>query len=221
MQTVSPTSMTRRDLSRLALSLPAPLALALLSGRTAGVAFAQDHTATPEATPVLAPTPDCVDDDAVETLAQAEGPYFTPNSPERTSLLEDGLPGTRLTVTGYVYSSACAPVERALIEFWQADDAGVYDNEGYRLRGHQFTDEDGRYELTTIVPGLYPGRTRHIHVKVQAADGPELTTQLYFPDEPDNARDGIFDPSLVIDLVDDGERDQIGFFTFVVEDTSA
>jgi len=217
-KTISPSSISRRELSRLALALPAPLALALLAGRTGGIAFAQDGTATPKGTPVMAPTPECEDDDVDETLAQTEGPYFSPNSPERTSLLEDGLPGTPLTVTGYVYSSGCAPVERALIEFWQADDAGVYDNEGFRLRGHQFTDEDGRYELTTIVPGLYPGRTRHIHVKVQAPDGPELTTQLYFPDAPANDADGIFDPSLVVDMVDDGTRDKLAFFTFVLEE---
>ena len=218
MNTISPASISRRELTRLALALPAPLALAILAGRTGGIAFAQEDEATPAATPVLAPTPECEDDDADETQAQTEGPYFTPNSPERASLLEDGLPGTPLTVTGYVYSSGCTPVDRALIEFWQADDAGVYDNEGYRLRGHQFTDEDGRYELTTIVPGVYPGRTRHIHVKVQAPAGPELTTQLYFPDEPENDADGIFDPSLVIDMVDDGAEDKLAFFTFVVEE---
>lgn len=221
LKTISPRALTRRELSRLALSLPAPLALALLAGRSGGIAFGQESAATPEGTPVLAPTPECDDDGAVETVAQTEGPFFTPESPERTSLLEDSLPGTPLTLTGYVYSAGCAPVERALIEFWQADDAGVYDNEGFRLRGHQFTDEDGRYELMTIVPGLYPGRTRHIHVKVQAADGPELTTQLYFPDEPENDSDGLFDPSLEIEMVDDGERDKLGYFTFVVEERLA
>ena len=106
----------------------------------------------------------------------------------------------------------------ALLDFWHADDGGEYDNVGYRLRGHQFTDEDGRYQLTTIVPGIYTGRTRHIHVKVQAPDNPVLTTQLYFPDEPDNARDGIFDPALVIDVQDrEDEAGQHGFFTFVLD----
>jgi protocatechuate 3,4-dioxygenase beta subunit len=203
------TRLTRRQLQKLA--LPAPLAFALLGGRAAGVSFAQSDagTATPsaDATPVLAPTPACGDeDDFEETLAQTEGPYFTPDSPERQSLLEEGMPGTELLLTGYVYTTACQPVEGALIDFWQANDAGEYDNAGYTLRGHQFTDEDGRYELTTIVPGLYPGRTRHIHVKVQAPDQPELTTQLYFPDVPENDSDGIFDPSLVMDLEDDGDH---------------
>ncbi len=201
--------LNRRQLGMLA----APLAVALSTGRGAGIVFAQSEDA-----PVLAPTPACGDaDDFAQTIPQTEGPYFTPNSPERTDLLEPGMAGTELLLTGYVYSTDCAPVEGALVDFWQCDDAGNYDNVGYTLRGHQFTGADGRYELTTIVPGLYPGRTRHIHVKVQQPDQPVLTSQLYFPDEPENERDGIFDPSLVMDLGDaeDGES-KIGFFTFVL-----
>jgi protocatechuate 3,4-dioxygenase beta subunit len=163
----------------------------------------------------LAPTPACADDDDA-TVAQTEGPYFTPNSPERASLLEDGLPGTTLVLTGSVLSTQCAPVARALVDFWHCDDAGAYDNEGYRLRGHQFTSDDGAYRLETIVPGLYTGRTRHIHVKVQAPDRDVLTTQLYFPGEADNASDGIFDESLVMAISDvaDGKAAR---FDFVLE----
>ena len=91
-----------------------------------------------------------------------------------------------------VVGTSCRPVERALLDFWQADSNGEYDNQGYRLRGHQFTDAKGRFHLETVVPGLYTGRTRHIHVKVQAPNRPVLTTQLYFPGEPANERDGIF-----------------------------
>ncbi len=148
---------------------------------------------------VLEPTPACDDgDDDDITIAQTEGPYFTPNSPERTSLLEAGVTGTPLIITGYVLSTNCQPIAGALVDFWHADASGAYDNAGYRLRGHQFTDAQGRYYLETIVPGLYTGRTRHLHVKVQAPNGPVLTTQQYFPDEPENARDGIFHPSLVM-----------------------
>jgi protocatechuate 3,4-dioxygenase beta subunit len=93
-------------------------------------------------------------------------------------------------------------VAQALLDFWHCDAAGVYDNAGYRLRGHQFADEQGRFHLETILPGIYPGRTRHIHVKVQAPNQPVLTTQLYFPNEPENARDGIFRPDLVMEVQD-------------------
>ena len=111
---------------------------------------------------------------------ETEGPYFTPNSPERSSLMETGMAGTLLTLSGLVLTRGCRPVQGALLDFWQADDGGSYDNEGYRLRGHQFTDASGAFRLETVVPGLYPGRTRHIHVKVQAPSEPVLTTQLFF-----------------------------------------
>ena len=126
------------------------------------------------------------------------------------------MQGTRLTVSGYVLTRRCQPVARALLDFWQADDGGAYDNVGYRLRGHQFTDSEGHFQLETIVPGLYPGRTRHIHVKVQAPNRPILTTQLYFPGEARNSTDGIYSPELLLDLQNsaDGKR---GALTFVLD----
>jgi protocatechuate 3,4-dioxygenase beta subunit len=124
--------------------------------------------------------------------------------------------GTRLVVEGVVLSTGCTPIPGALIDFWQADDRGEYDNSGYRLRGHQVTDDRGRYRLVTIGPGVYPGRTRHIHVKVAAPNRPALTTQLYFPDEPANRRDGIFAPELVMKLRD-GQEGKLGAFDFVLD----
>lgn len=167
------------------------------------------------ATPQLAPTMACGDDDE-PTMEQTEGPYFTPNSPERTSLLEDGMSGTLLRLSGFVVNTSCEPIENALVDFWHCDDAGEYDNVGYRLRGHQFTDATGAYHLETIVPGVYTGRTRHIHVKVQAPSRPVLTTQLYFPDEPENASDGIFDASLLMAMGADGDT-QTASFQFVLD----
>ena len=67
------------------------------------------------------------------------------------------------------------------------------------------------------MPGLYPGRTRHIHVKVQAPDQPVLTTQLYFPDTPENEEDGIFDESLLVDIAETDEEGQQAYFTFVLD----
>jgi protocatechuate 3,4-dioxygenase beta subunit len=150
------------------------------------------------------------------TVAQTEGPYFKTNSPERTSLVDDTIQGTLLTITGQVLAADGTPVANALVDFWQANASGAYDNSGYNLRGHQYTDENGYYTLTTVVPGLYPGRTRHIHVKVQAPNGPLLTTQLYFPGEARNTTDGIFDPSLVLNVTDNSDGTQAATFNFVV-----
>jgi len=119
------------------------------------------------------------------TPENQEGPYYTPNTPERNSLLEESIQGDKLIVIGYVLDANCQPVANAWLDFWQADANGEYDNAGYILRGHQFTDEQGRYYLETIMPGIYSSRPiRHIHVKVQAQNGEVLTTQLYFPEQP-------------------------------------
>lgn len=135
---------------------------------------------------------------ATLTPVMTEGPYYKAGSPERASLYTQGMAGTKLVVTGYVLTPDCKPIPHALLDFWQADAKGNYDNSGYTLRGHQFTDANGRYQLTTVVPGLYPGRTEHIHVKVQAPNGPIVTTQLFFPGVAQNQSDSIFDQKLLL-----------------------
>jgi protocatechuate 3,4-dioxygenase beta subunit len=163
----------------------------------------------------LAATPACHDGDE-PTVRQTDGPFFKPSSPPRADLLEPGLAGRPLEVSGFVVSRACKPVAGALIDVWQADDAGRYDNQGFRLRGHLFADAAGRYTLRTILPGAYEGRTRHIHVKVQAPGRPLLTTQLYFPDEPRNRRDGLYRRELTMRVAHADDR-MLGRFDFVLD----
>jgi protocatechuate 3,4-dioxygenase beta subunit len=177
------------------------------------------HAASPAAVPPastarrVSPTPECDDD---PTPSETEGPFYTPETPKRTSLLEPGMTGTRIELSGRVLGRDCRPVAGAVVDFWHADDDGEYDNEGFRLRGHQLTDAEGRWRLQTIVPGLYPGRTRHYHVKVRPPGGRTLTTQLYFPGEARNGRDGLFRPDLLL-AVSDGSRVKLGRFDFVLD----
>ncbi len=147
----------------------------------------------------------------VITPRQTEGPFFTPSSPLRASLLE-GNENTRFVLTGRVLSPDCKPLANALVDLWHCDEQGEYDNRGFRYRGHQFTDSEGRYRFETIVPALYPGRTRHFHAKVQPRGARLLTTQLYWPDEPANRRDGIYRPQLEMKASKEG-----GAFDFVVQ----
>ena len=161
------------------------------------------------------PTPGCADDDE-RTPEETAGPFFKPRSPERTSLLEPGMKGTRLELSGRVLGRNCRPIAGALVDFWQADDGGAYDNDGFRLRGHQYTDNHGGYRLSTILPGVYTGRTRHIHVRVQPAGGQVLTTQLYFPGEKRNRGDGLFRGELLMSL-DANASPQQGRFHFLID----
>lgn len=219
--------LSRRNvvLAGLGAAAAAVLAACERNGGDSGTgAAAQGATTVPSTTPAAAPaagasttplaaTPECADDDDV-TPAQTEGPYFKPNSPERTNIRADAG-GTKLLLTGTVVTTDCKPVGRALVDFWQTDAAGVYDNAGVGFRGHQFTDAQGRYQLEAVVPGLYPGRTRHVHVKVQAPGGRILTTQLYFPGEARNASDGIYRKECEVAMTDaaDGKK---AIFTFVL-----
>lgn len=164
----------------------------------------------------LAPTPECSDGDE-PTPRQGAGPFYTPDTPHRASLLEPGLAGTPLVLVGNVLQTNCKPLANVLLDFWQADDSGRYDNRGYTLRGHQFTDANGQYRLETIVPGLYPGRTRHIHVRLQAPHGRAITTQLYFPNVSQNERDFIYDPLLVVRPLDAPAQRAKAQFDFVVQ----
>ncbi len=179
-------------------------------------ASATPTSATPGPAATLTPTDSRVDEDDV-TPSLTEGPYFKPNSPERTSLLTPGMSGTKLTLSGQVLSTRGQPIAKALLDFWQADAKGSYDNAGYTLRGHQYADAEGHYQLVTVIPGLYPGRTRHIHVKVQAPNHPVLTTQLFFPNEPQNATDPIFSPKLVLPIQDAPDGSKVATFNFVLD----
>ena len=168
----------------------------------------------------LAPTPACADGQDERTIAQTEGPYYTPRTPERSSLIEPGMKGIPLVVVGHILTTDCQPIPGAVLDFWQAYSQGEYDNDGYRLRGHQFADRRGQFRLETIKPGAYGDmmfrRTPHIHVKVQAPNRPALSTQVYFPGEAQNEQDFLFRPDLLMKIRHAGDaRD--GRFDFVLK----
>jgi protocatechuate 3,4-dioxygenase beta subunit len=212
-----PASMSRRHLLRLGLTV-APVAVlvsACGSDDPSAVSRASGSNGTTGTTGTggsLTPTPAC--DDGDETPAVTEGPFFSSGSPERTSI-RDG-DGTPLVVTGSVLDTACVALAGAKLDFWQANDDGEYDNSGYEFRGHQFTNAAGAFRLETIVPPSYGPRTSHIHVKVQPSGGSVLTTQLFFPDNPDNDSDDLFDAACLMDVTTVGDG-QAATFNFVVE----
>ena len=146
-------------------------------------------------------SPGCLQPAFAQTPGQIGGIHYR-RSPLRHDVVFAGLTGTRLTLQGLVLSTSCRPVTGARIDFWQADTSGHYDDTGTRLRSHQFTDARGRYHLETILPGPYPGRTRHMHVKVRAPGQRTLTTELYFPGALYNDRDPYFDKRLLVHLAE-------------------
>lgn len=151
---------------------------------------------------------------ATPLVQLTEGPYYTANPPQNATLRTAGVAGTALTLTGYVVSKSCQPIANARLDFWQADGNGNYDNSGYTLRGWQLTDANGAYKLETVIPGLYPGRTEHIHFKV-TVNGQTYTSQLFFPGVSQNEADSIYSSQMLVKL-NTATSPVTGTFTFVV-----
>jgi protocatechuate 3,4-dioxygenase beta subunit len=171
-----------------------------------------------ESLPPSPPEPTHIPCSGEFTSPNQEGPFYKTGSPERESLIDEGLAGVPILILGRVFDQDCNPMPGVKIDFWLADVDGEYDNVGYTLRGHQFTDENGYYSIESIEPTAYTGRPPHIHVKLFAADGQELlTTQMYFPGSEGSA-DVQNSPDLFAIYLDpDGEGRQQVLFNFIVQ----
>jgi protocatechuate 3,4-dioxygenase beta subunit len=173
-----------------------------------------------QAEPVtLLTTPECGAHEATDSYE--EGPFYTPNTPLKTDFRRPGHRGRELTLRGRVYDTACRVIPNAVLDLWQVDEHGAYDNIGYDYRGHLFTNAHGMFEVKTIVPVPYSfagiWRARHIHVKVQGRHTKLLTTQLFFPDDPiGNARDTRLDPRLLVDMQTAADGSAEAVFNFVL-----
>ena len=160
-------------------------------------------------------TPECRDTDD-----NIEGPFFKPSSPERSDLVEAGMTGVKITISGRVLGTGCGIVlAGAIVDFWQADADGAYFD--VKLRGHQSSMADGRFSLHTVIPGHYLNgsqyRPAHVHVKVQAPGYQLLTTQLYFEGDPYNAIDPFIKKSLIMHVADGLSGEKTAHFDFVLK----
>ena len=99
------------------------------------------------------------------------GPYYVAGAPERSKT------GDGLQVDGLVRSTReCKALAGARIEWWSANPRGDYDD---AHRATQAADGDGRFRYVTDMPGKYPGRPVHLHVKISAPGHKPLVTQVY------------------------------------------
>lgn len=160
------------------------------------------------------PTPQCAEPGDA-TPSQIAGPYYKPEAPLRRDLRASGGAGEPMDLAGRVLDVRCRPLEGAVVEIWHADPQGRYDNQGFRLRGHQLADAEGYWAFDTLVTRHYAQRTAHYHFRVRHPGYRVLTTQLYFPDYPRNASDRMFDPRLVMRLAR-GTAHRSGSFDFVL-----
>jgi protocatechuate 3,4-dioxygenase alpha subunit len=142
------------------------------------------------------------------TPSQTVGPFFHLGMarPEWADLTVGNPEGERIAIAGRVLDGDGAPVPDAVIEVWQANEAGRYNHPddqrddakldpGFRGFGRVATDADGRFRFVTIKPGPVPGRGNalqapHINIALFARGLlRHLYTRIYFADNPRNAAD--------------------------------
>ena len=148
-----------------------------------------------------------------KTPSQTEGPFY-PTVAQKDKDFDlskvEGRDGTAkgeiIEIKGSVYDTEGNPVEGASVDIWQANAAGRYshphdsnsapldpDFQGWAIVP---SGKEGEFKFRSIKPGAYPAtknwnRPPHIHFKVTKKGYHELTTQMYFPGEALNEKDGI------------------------------
>lgn len=159
------------------------------------------------------------------------GPFYTEQPPliENTLLAKVAEPGERLVISGRVLNLECSEfIPDTIVDIWQADHEGAYDNSGYNLRGFTKTNAQGFYLFETILPGKYKNgsdfRPSHIHLKIIPPGFETLTTQVYFEGDDKIAGDaaasitsGDFDARhRIISLSTNAEGKKEGQFDIVI-----
>ena len=144
------------------------------------------------------------------TVKQAEGPYYPIKKPidqdadlTLIGAQKERAQGDVYIIQGRVLNIDGQPLSNALVEIWQANKWGRYQDRrdasdlpwdhNFQGYGKARTDDAGYYAFRTIKPAGYGQgsfrRTPHIHFKVNKQGFDELVTQMYFADELQNKKD--------------------------------
>lgn len=157
-----------------------------------------------------------------------EGPLYRENAPlvdtpaQLCSIEDSNEP---LIMSGQVLTVDGEPITNAIVDVWQANENGDYENEDpnqeeFNLRRRIKVDVEGRYQFTSILPAPYEigkggpvgeflkridrhaWRPAHIHFKIEAEGYDDLTTMLFLPNDPwiDNDSISAVKDSLILDM---------------------
>ncbi len=143
------------------------------------------------------------------TASQTVGPYLHIGLTwlVTDNLAAPGVSGDPIALEGRITDGDGHPVNDALVEIWQANANGRYahpeDTRDIALEpawkgfGRVPTDDNGVFRFTTIKPGRVPAadgqlQAPHINVLILMRGMlKQLTTRIYFPDDPANADDAV------------------------------
>src|ERR1700730_1078567 len=156
------------------------------------------------------------------------GPFYREGAPELptgATISQDDR-GEPVVVTGRVLSTDGTPIPDALLDIWETDENGLYEQQDpeqpdMNLRGKFRTDSEGRFYFVGIKPvsypipddgpvgqllralGRHPFRPAHIHLLISAEGFVPVTTHLFVKGDKYLDSDAVFGTkdSLVVDSV--------------------
>jgi len=160
------------------------------------------------------------------TEATVFGPFFVAGAPEVPygGDISGGANGQPCWVEGAVRGPDGKPIAGARLDVWEADGDGrydvQYDDDRMSARGHQFTDDQGRYGFWCVKPTPYPiphdgpvgdllraggrgpMRAAHLHLMVAAPGFHRLVTHIFVRGDAYQDSDAVFGvkQSLIVDF---------------------
>jgi protocatechuate 3,4-dioxygenase alpha subunit len=120
------------------------------------------------------------------------GPFF----PREFAQGANDLAGERqdgvIEITGRVTQADGKPLDNVVLELWQADGRGRFDNPDFFGWGRAATDAEGIYRFRTIRPGAYEARAPHVNLLLLYSGlMRQLQTVMFFDAAPDPVLDAV------------------------------
>jgi protocatechuate 3,4-dioxygenase, alpha subunit len=128
----------------------------------------------------------------VPTAEMTLGPFFPREFAADANDLAQGTQGEAIEITGRVVQADGRALDNVVLEIWQADAQGRFDNPAFSGWGRAATDANGSYLFKTIKPGSTEGRAPHINfLLLYSGLMRQLQTVMYFDGASDTVLDSV------------------------------
>ena len=132
----------------------------------------------------------------VPTGEMTLGPFFprefAQGANDLTSVEGKKAAGEVIEITGKVTQADGRALDNVVLEIWQADAQGRFDNPDFFGWGRAATDQNGMYSFKTIKPGACEGRAPHVNFLVLYSGLMRaLHTAMFFDDSKDPVLDAV------------------------------
>ena len=126
----------------------------------------------------------------IPSAEMTTGPFFpvdfSAGASDLTRVEGKAAAGEVIEISGRVTQLDGRALDNVLIEIWQADAAGRFDNPDFCGWGRAASDHQGIYRFRTIRPGALPGRLPHVNLLVLYSGlMRQLQTAIFFENGKD------------------------------------